>query len=90
MSPDWQHLYETHDKNYWDEVDAKTAEAKEWGFPQSPEEFEKSPEGKLPLSPGVFWFAKRLNQLGANIGPCANSQSFWPPPTILRDSATRS
>jgi hypothetical protein len=47
MSPNWQQLYETSCQDFWAEVDARTALAREWGFEQSPEEFEKSPEGEL-------------------------------------------
>ncbi len=36
MSPDWQKLHKTISEDFWAEEDAKSAEAKEWGFDQSP------------------------------------------------------
>jgi hypothetical protein len=60
--PDWQQLLETSSQDFWAEVDVKTAEAREWGFPKSPEEFEQSAEGKLLLPQGVFWFSEIIKQ----------------------------
>jgi hypothetical protein len=62
MAPDWKRLFEISSEDYWREADARNAEAREWGFPQSPEEFEKSPEGKLLLPEGVFWFVEAAQQ----------------------------
>src|SRR5215469_10148438 len=64
MAPDyWERLYQTFSQDFWSEVDARTAEAREWGFPQSPEEFERSPQGnKLLLPQGVFWFSEMIKQ----------------------------
>jgi len=62
MTPDWGQLYETSNQEFWREVDARTAEAREWGFPKSPEEFERSAEGELLLPPGVFWFSEMIKQ----------------------------
>jgi hypothetical protein len=62
MAPNWERLYETSSQGFWSEVDARTAEAREWAFPQSPEEFDKSPEGNLLLPEGVFWFSEMIKQ----------------------------
>ena len=63
MAPDWDKLRQRFSQDFWSEVDARTAEAKEWGFPQSPEEFEHSPQGdKLLLPQEVFWFSEMIRQ----------------------------
>jgi hypothetical protein len=56
--PDFQGLYAAIRDTFWAEVDAKIAEALEWGFPQPPEEFSRSPDGDLILPEGVFQFAE--------------------------------
>jgi hypothetical protein len=62
MCPNWERLLETSSEDFWREVDVRTAEAREWGFPQSPEEFDKSPKGELLLPVGVFCFSEIIKQ----------------------------